>query len=762
MAEKKAAKITIVGNQKVGTDAITDIISLKVGGAISKEDIAEDIRSLYNLGYFSHIAFYRQATSDPELFDIEIEVKEKPAISKISFEGLNEISEDDIQKAMLTKLYSIINESTVVTDTRMIEKKYAEKGFYLAKVNYLLKPNGQNEVDIVFQIEEQGKLLIGDVTIVGNHYFTTASLLELMMSKPHTRWSSTLGQSSLYQDMIPKRDVDFLNFYYRDHGFADVKVNAKPVITIDNDRQYVRITYELEEGDQFYVGNIKVTGDIGPDLYEEPYLKEQMKLEKGKLFKYSHLRADIDKLNELYGALGYAFVDINPLTNFDRAAKTVDLNYVIDKGKKVYFGKINITGNVKTRDNVIRRELKFSDSELYNGIFLNDSQKNIQSLGFFEEVKIIKNRDEKQDDLLNVNVEVKGRPTGQLNATFSYTPTTTDTTVKAAGQLRYDEKNQSGRGWAFNLTGKFSNKENYLVSTEFFNPRLNDSLWSFGISLSLEEQLKRYTSSDVEVPETEYGITVSGGRQIFEKWQLSTSLTHNRIHEKERRADSYLFENYRTDGVRNTLGLAVSYRDLNNHIDPSEGMETVLRQKIIGGFLGGDFTYLETSGVETYFKPIDFTERFRTYFKLQLTIGKLWTIDGSDLPDTERYRLGGPYDLRGFSYKAIGPSSRRLLTPGGDYFNFNEGGHKKALFQMEYFIPLIDQAGIKGILFTDWGQTFHESQSLDLRPHMMERDVGFGIRWITPIAPFRFEAAFPWRKETGKLGGAEIIVNIGY
>lgn len=745
------SNIIIEGNAKVESLAITNLLESKVGQPLSHDRIKKDINTLYKLGYFSDIRFYKEEQNGTT--QLIIIVKEKPAITKISFEGLDEISEDDIKKQLETKLFQIVNESTIAADIRLIEKKYEEKGFYLAKATYELQETSESEVSVVFRVDEGGKVLVGDIHILGNEYFSANDIIDKFVLRPYTR-SSAYSSSSIYQTDRLNRDLEFLAYYYRDHGFAEVKV-ARPIVHLDTDKHFVRITFQVEEGLQYNVGSISVSGDVGADLYTQEQLIPDMLLKSGSLFRYSFFSKDIEKLVDKYGDLGYAYVDVNPLTNFNKESQTVDINYQITKGKKIYFGSMNIIGNTKTRDNVIRRELEIADSELYSGTKMTESKNNITRLGYFEEVQVLRERDPEIDDLLHLKIKVKEKPTGQLQAAIGYSPGG-ETAASGFGQGRYEEKNQSGKGWTTSLTLKYSSATNYQIDTGFSDPRVNDSQWSLGLNYGFEVQETRYAAG-IEVPEQRQNISLTVGRDIVELIRGYITLRHSRIRQRE---EVYVFDGYQSGGIKNSAIFGITRRDLDNYIDPTEGTTVSLRQNFTGGVLRGDYQFMETTLDGDVYVPIDFSDEFRTYIKVHGFIGKLWSYSDEPLPASERYRLGGFNNLRGFDIWSVGPKERRGRSPLGSVYDYNRGGDRQFFAQAEYFLPLIPQAGIKFLFFIDGGRVYNEDEDFTLSD--LDYDVGFGFRWITPIAPFRFEWATPYRKETNSFGDMKFIFNIGY
>ncbi len=745
-------ELSVRGNAKVESDAILTILKLRKSDVLNPDVIKEDIKTLYGLGYFADVRIYRKNVDGG--VHLIIDVKEKPAITSIAFEGNNEITTDTLKEKLETKLYTIVNDRTITTDVRMIEKQYSEKGYHLVKVTYTLEKKGASEVGLILHVDEGGKVLVGSVDILGNKYFTTGEIINGapgLASRPFTR-ASNIGSSSLYQEDYVKRDLEYISYIYRDQGFAEVKV-AKPFQFLDEDRRFARITFQVEEGFQYSVGSIDVTGDL---LFPKEELIQEMKLKVGDLFRYSKFAKDIELLSDKYGDLGYAYVDVDPRVEHDRDKRLVHIKYNITKGEKIYFGKMTIIGNTKTRDNVIRREFEVSDSDLYRGTGLAATKDNTTRLGYFEEAQVLKERDEQQQNLLNLKIKVKEKPTGQLQAALGFTPATNIQGSQWFGQGRYDEKNQSGKGWSTNLTARWNGESNYSFEGGFSDPRVNDSLWSSGTNLFLSNE-RRNDFSGVLISERRTGGSVFLGRRLLEL--IRGRITYRLQNIQWDAGDTYVLSRYQTTGVASSMIFSLLRTKVDNFIDPTDGSDFTLSQNITGGkVLRGDQQYLESTLDATYYYPIDFTETYRTYFKLHGFLGYLHPFGDKPLPFFDRYRLGGFNDLRGFGFASIGPQISLLRSPGGRLSSVNKGGDKKMFGQIEYFMPLIPEAGIKSLVFYDAGRVYDEDESLSFKN--LSQDLGFGFRWITPIAPFRFEWA--WPVVDGKLGKMEIIFYIGY
>jgi outer membrane protein insertion porin family len=750
-AAVRITEVVVRGNKKVEAAAILTSIRSAKGENLDPSTIREDIKKLHALGYFSDIKVYREEIAGG--VRVIIDVKEKPAIVAIKFNGIEELKEDDFKDKLETKVYTIVNESTINNDLRMIEKQYLEKGYYLAKASYRVEvnPQNENEVTLLYNIEEGGKVLVGDVHIMGNHFFSDADLIGNFFSRPFTRMSNISAPGSVYNDEFIKRDTEVISYLYKDQGFAEVNVGA-PVKVIEEDRRFVRLTFELEEGIQYNVGGIEVSGDV---LYPADELKVWMQLKPNELFRFSNFRKDVEMLIDKYGDKGYAFVDVNPKHRYDREKKLVYLNYEIAKGEKVYFGDFTFIGNTKTRDNVLRRELEVADGELYSGTRLATSKANMERLGFFEEVQTVRQRDETQPSILHYRFKVKEKPTGQLQAALGFSPGAEAAENKWFGQGRYSEENQSGKGWRSNVTGRWNGGKNYSLELGLTDPRVNDSFWSLGFSAFVRNEV-RLIADGVDIQEGRKGGSITVGRRIIELVRASITYRTSIIDIESKTA---LVGSFVEAGRENSIILGVARNATNNYIDPSEGSDVRFAQEFTGGsLLGGTRQYLETTASAAFFMPVDFTDTYRTYFRFFGDFGLLWPNGDKPVPMLTRYRLGGAENMRGYDNLSLGPKYGILQAPNSEAKVINKGGNRKLLFQAEYFMPIIKEANIKGLVFYDMGRVYDETEEMKLKG--FNRDVGFGFRWITPVAPFRFEWAYPI--ENGRPGDLKFIFYLGY
>ena len=516
--------VKVRGNAKVEAGAITTILRSKVGKTLNAGVVKEDILALHELGYFSDIRVFKEPTAGG--IRLIVEVKEKPAVVSISFVGLDEVGEDDFKEKLETELFAILDEGAVTNDVRMIEKMYLEKGFYLAKASYKLTPLPNNLIRSILSLSLTKVARFLSAMFTSSVMSTSLMPISSINSSPDLTLEpqASRGRVLFITMTLLSETLKSLLTFYKDQGFAEVQV-GKPVTVMDQDRKFVRVTMEVEEGIQYSIGSIKFSGDI---LYDEKEMREWMLLKDNELFRFTLFRKDIETLIDKYGDKGYAFADVNPRHRFDREKKLVHLDYNITKGEKVYFGEFRFVGNTKTRDNVIRRELEVSDGELYSGTRLSLSKRNIERLGFFEEVQTIKKRDEKNPNVLNYKFKVKEKATGQLQAALGFSPSGDSSENKFFGQGRYSEENQSGRGYQTSFTGRWNGGKNYSLELGFRNPRVNDSHWSFGINGSTRNEVRQLTT-DVRIQESRNAVSVSVGKRIIELIRASIAVRFSKI-----------------------------------------------------------------------------------------------------------------------------------------------------------------------------------------------------------------------------------------
>ncbi|MZH46783.1 MAG: outer membrane protein assembly factor BamA, partial [Nitrospinae bacterium] len=373
--------LKISGNKRIDESTILYSIRTKTGSILSKKQIREDIEQIYSLGQFKDIRVETRETLKG--LELEFIVEEIPSIGDVDIVGNDKIDANDIREKIGLKRGATFNDHMVLESSDEILKLYREKGYFFAQVDIDTQSGKGNLVNISIRIKEGEKVKIEKIRFSGNKAFPDDDLLDQMETQ-ETSWFSFLDDSGVYQKDILKLDLFRVEGFYHDNGYLRVKV-LEPRIDINKKAREVHITIPVEEGPQFRVKSLKLNSD---DAVSADEIQKSIKTKVGEVYNVSELREDILTITDLYSKKGYAYADANPVSKLNDADRTVELSIEVDKGKKVYVGNIEILGNIKTRDNVIRREFRLKEGELFDSSKLKRSKQRINNLNFFEDVKI--------------------------------------------------------------------------------------------------------------------------------------------------------------------------------------------------------------------------------------------------------------------------------------------------------------------------------------------------------------------------------------
>ncbi|MEK2644997.1 outer membrane protein assembly factor BamA [Bdellovibrio sp. BCCA] len=731
--------IEVSGNRKIEKDAILTKIVSKVGESYSAQHIREDVEALFKLGFFNDIEVDRQVSGKD--VTLTYKVLEKPSIVEITYEGNSEVKSDDIADATGIKAYQLLNMAKVKEAVEKVQKLYEDKGFFLAKVEAEVQIMKKDEtVRLVFKVRENDKVKVKKITFLGNKHLGDSQLKAKMLTQEGGFFSGLSGSGQYKQEMF-ERDVQILRFLYWNQGYVQAKVD-RPQVTVTPDKKNIYITIRIEEGEQYDVGDVDFAGDI---LFPKQELYEAIKIDDNGVFAYDVLQKDISELTAKYGDLGYAYANVIPRTAFNAKERKVNLIFEFDKGSKVYFGKINMVGNSKTRDKVIRRELKIHEGELYNETRRRQSLENIQRLGFFDEVNFKTSIDPERTEVMNVDISVKERNTGQIQLGAGY-----GTSQGFTLQGSVNQANFLGKGQNLGASLNLSNTGSYY-SLSFTEPYFNDTLWSVGGSIYQSANTGR-----VDFDENHKGGTISLGHPVAEftrgylKYRYDDTELSTKTDSDGVVTDPDLFPLKSASGITSSLTATLEYDTRNDRQMPSKGIYTMGAFEYAG--LGGDLKYTRGNASFRYYKNIFWDVVWRN----NITYARIDSLEGQDVPFSELYLLGGPYSLRGYRSYRVGRMKlsnkikQKIITdnPGISDEEATKramrfyGGTQQAMYQTELQFPLVKEAGIMGAGFFDIGAADDV-----LEDKNFFADVGFGIRWYSPIGVLRFEWGFPLNRD---------------
>lgn len=753
-AGQKISAIRVEGNHAVQSEAIVGLINSKVGAQLSPGDIRSDIRAIYRSGFFQDVRIEQADGKDG--IELVVVVVEKPIISEIQYEGFREVQSSSIGEKLSTKRYTIVDEKKLAGDVRTIEQMYVEKGYYLARVSYETRAQPNGEVALVFKVIENNPIVVGRISILGNTRFSDGELKNGMMLG-EKRWGSFLNSTGIFRDEIVARDKEFIAYLYKDNGYIEADVST-PLSRLSLARQRVDISFNIEEGESYQIGKISFAGDL---LFGEKDFRNKVALRDGALFRISQFQADVKTLTDLYNDEGYAFVDIVPETTTNRTARTVDIVWKITKGEKAYFRNITIEGNDNTRDNVIRRNIKVAEGERFHGTRIEKSREAIERLGFFQEVQIQRVPDAK-NRVVDLRVKVKEKPTGSLNASIGASPSSGGV-VNFVFQGAYSQANFLGKGWETSVTGNLTKNQastnpNWGLDLRFVEPSINDSPWSLETYGKFDFEYTRPVKSEPERVSRRTRGGLSLGREIVEDLRLNLGYSYERVQtDNINPVFSFLTEQGNTE----RFSQSVTYNKTNNYRMPTSGFYGSISNILAVKVLGGDYTFGKTDFSAVYYVPVNFSDEFQSNFRFAFEPGIVYPVGGVRVPVWERLKLGGQYNMRAYQRDSEVISPRRLMIDSPRALapvSVVVGGTTRLYGAAEYFLPLIPEANLRLVTFAESGTILGANE--DFAWKKLRYDVGMGIRWNTPIAPFRFEWA--WQLEKRKLGKNDFVFTIGF
>lgn len=732
--------IKVTGQRKIEKDAITQKLLSKVGQKLDMDNIKEEVQILFKTGYFQDIEVSDSKGKKGGVV-LTYKVVEKPAITSIVYSGNSELDDDEMAELTKLKIFEIIDYAKITRGVSDIQKSYEEKGYFLAKVSYKVEKEA-NGVKVTFNVEENDQVLVKRISFIGNKKVPASDLKARMLTQEGGLFSGLSGSGTYKQDAF-EQDVQLISFLYFNKGYVQAKV-SRPEVTVTPDKKGIFISIRVEEGMQFNTGDVSFSGDL---LFPTEELMEAASIDESEIFVYETVQADIRAFTAKYGDLGYAYTNVIPRTFIREEERKVDIVYEFDKGKKVYFGTINVVGNSRTRDKVVRRELRIGEGELYNETRKRESMDNIRRLGFFESVEFNSKTPVGREDLMDIDIVVKERNTGsfQLGAGYS----------SFSGVIFNAQLNQTnflGKGQNVGLQIDYSNlQKRYRLN--FTEPYFNDTLWTVGMdAYRNDSNIPGLFREKVEGGAFRIGHPI-WGRYFYGFLRYKLDNTEIFMQPGEQATD--VLDIASANGITSSITASVEYDKRNDRFAPTKGVHTSLSYEFAG--IGGGLNYRKADAFFRWYYNIFWNLVLRTNF----TYGIVETSKGNNIPFTKRYRLGGPYNMRGFDFSDVGarafsnerfqyltctgtfaynPNGRPCLNPADAVPRSRVvvGGAQQALAMVELEFPLVKEAGIRGVAFYDVGMAED-----DIVDSFFREDMGFGIRWFSPIGPLRFEWGFP-------------------
>ena len=715
--------IGIAGNTRVDSGAIMRQVKSQVGDRYAPELLRADLKNIFQMGYFDDVQILVTDTEKGK--DIIFQLTEKAVIGQVLINGEKELDEKDVKEVVSVSPNTIINTKEVQTSVENIRKLYKDKGFYRTQVSAKLNYATPDKVNVTFEIEEGVKMYIKDIRFVGNKAFTAKELRKEMTTSEKGLLSWFTESGKLKRDLL-EQDRSRVGALYHNSGYIEARI-SEPVITDEGD--WLFVTFDIQEGDRYRVGTIEIEGDI---VGEKNELFSLVELSKEKFFSRKILREDVLRLTDRYAESGYAFAEVEPKLSKNDEDKRMDLSLKIAQGTLVHINRINIKGNTRTRDKVIRREMQVKEGGLLDASAVRKSSERLQRLEFFEEVNVTPEATV-QEGLMDVVVDVKEKATGTFSVGAGYSSVDN---LMFMGEV--SENNFLGKGQRLSLQANMSSRSS-RYNFSFTEPHLNDTKLLFGYDLyNWSREYDDYTKDST-------GAALRFAYPIWNKWNLGwgygfddTKMTNVAVlNVPQTLLDSMEIET--TSFIR--LGLSKDTR--NKLTDASKGWLTNYSIKHAGGPLGGDSAFTKYEATSGWYYPL----MWDTTFHVKGSIGYVLENEEKKLPVYEKFYLGGLNTIRGFDSGKISP-----LELNKDQVTYSRiGGEKMWYSNVEWIFPIVKEIGLKGLVFFDLGNVYTDSETWDVAD--LRYSTGLGFRWLSPMGPLRLEWGWNLDPEPGEKQG---------
>lgn len=726
-------EVRVTGNRRSEADAILERIQTRPGEPLNRRALQADIRTVFKLG------FYRDIKVDLTVEDgksvLTFEVEEKPSVRKVVYDGNEELDNEELGEVVDIRAFSILDQAKVNQNAEKLRDLYTEKGFFLAEVDWEIVPLEDNEVDVVFHVIEKKEVKVARVAIVGNDALSDNDIKQFLETREDGFFGFASGAGAFKSEAF-ERDLLRVNQLYYDRGYITARV-GEPKVELTPDRTRLFITIPVEEGERYKTGELDVMGDF-LEKYPKDVVMKRVALKTDEWFSSTQLRQTINAVGELYKDEGYAYVNIVPNTRVDPDTRRVNLTINIEKGEKVRFGRITMVGNTRTRDKVIRREMRIYEGEYYSATGIKRSKALITRLGYFETVEIT-TRPQRNDNTMDVVVEVKEKPTGtfQVGAGFS-------SIESFVAQAQISQDNLFGRGQNLSFQGTLSRLRS-IANLRFADNYFLDTRIRFAANVyRFETNFQNFTRQSL-------GGNLTLGYPLNDDWSVATTYTLEYVDVDAGgfgRRSTPPIANLFADGRTSSVRLSLFYDTRNNRLFPSSGWFNTASVEHATGLLFSEnlFTRYRLRG--RYYYDVG----YNIVLKANGEWGTITSPQARGVPIFERFFLGGPLSMRGFQINTLGPTIPVLDTtrPDSGTVNQNIGGTEQLLFNTELEFPIIQKVQIRGVFFVDAGNAFNVEDSYSDKLDQLRFNWGFGVRWFSPIGPLRFEWGFPFNPRTGE------------
>ncbi len=727
--------IAVRGNQRIEAETVASYLPVQPGMPAEQELLDLSLKTLFNTGLFSDVVLEMQENGV-----LLIDVKENPIVNRVIFEGNRRVKEDKITEEIQLAPRTIYTRSKVQADAQRIIELYRAKGRFAATVTPKVTPLEQNRIDVIFEIDEGPKTGVAKVNFVGNKIFTDNELRGVILTK-ESRWWRFFTSNDNYDPDRLEFERELLRQHYGRNGYADFTV-VSAVAELTPDRKDFFITFTVDEGPQYTVGEVEVKTTLAK--LDEDVLERFVPIKTGQIFDSEKIEKAVEAITFATGSTGYAFVDVNPRLNRHADTNTIDITFEVNEGPRVYVERINIKGNTRTLDKIIRREVRIAEGDPFNRVLVDRSRARVRSLGFFSEVEI-EEKPGSAPDRTELDVTVQERSTGSFSVGVGVS-----STENFIVDLSVEERNLMGRGQLLRFRAQASSRTR-LVDIQFTQPYFLGRNLAAGVS-AFNQRTDFRESGFIR---NRIGFGLNSGFQISEygRGGLNYQLTNDKV-----RIDSlsqltigatddptsvlipgaspttaplffdasgnavsagdpnalsqivtatlcdFIIQSLsptcqsRGEFVTSLVGASLSFDTRNDPIKPSRGWRAALSTRFAG--LGGDVNYYQTEFSGAYYHPLlwDFVG------VLKGRAGYIEGYGGDDVRLSDRF-FEGASSFRGFEVAGVGPRFVQFNNQNGELDGQSLGAKAYAIGSAEILLPLPlpEEYGIRAALFMDFG-----------------------------------------------------------
>ncbi|HUF44991.1 MAG TPA: outer membrane protein assembly factor BamA [Aestuariivirgaceae bacterium] len=731
-AAQVVSNIVVEGNQRVESATVMAYMQVTPGEVATPFNINESIKALFQTGLFSDVRISRRNNT------LVVQVEENPIINRVSFEGNSQLENEDLEKEVELRERTVFTRARVQSDVQRLIGLYRRSGYFAVQIEPKIIRLDQNRVNLVFEIREGTATRIARINFLGNSAFSD-SQLRSVISTAETRWWRFFSTSDNYDPDRVAFDRELLRRHYLKNGYADFRVIAVAA-ELARDGESFFITFTVAEGPQYELGEIAI--NTGTTAVDPGRLQSAMTIWSGQRYDASKIDKTVEQMTVEAGRAGFAFARIEPNIVRDEANRTLNITFDIQEGPRVFIERIDIVGNVRTLDEVIRREVRLVEGDAYNRVLIERSRRRLTALDFFEKIDFQETQGSAPDRVV-ITIAVVEKSTGTLSFSAGYS-----TTEQVIGSISISERNLLGRGQFIRLQTSASFKRQ-SIDFSFTEPYFMGRQVSAGVDA--------FATRTDQLRESSFTTQQFGGKlrlgfplSEFSRLQTSYGFTHRIIDVDNPKKVSLAIAN--SEGAQNISAAEVSYvfDTLDNPLRPTSGVRLELSETVAG--LGGDVFYFGSEVEGYYFRPLLFEG---VVLLLKGTAGHIEGWNGKEVPIIDRYFKGAD-SFRGFERAGVGP---RMVNPASSRTDAI-GGKTYAIGTVEVSFPvgLPQDWGIEGAVFSDFGTVFNAPEKsipagdegcpgvtvcTVFDDAQLRAAVGAGVIWQSPFGPLRLDVAWP-------------------